>query len=193
MTGAPWKSLMLGALHRNRSDKGVRFLQLATVDEHQRPHNRTVVFRGFLPDSNILQIASDRRSDKISHLSLNPYAAICWYFAKTREQFRLSGQVVTVTAETSLNWQQQARQTLWQQLSPQAQLQWYWPQPKAERAESLAFATSLPPEAISPPETFVLLLFLPESVDRLQLRGDPQERQLFTLSDSHWSEKGVNP
>lgn len=42
-----WRTLLQAALHRNRSDAGVRYLQLATVDPWGHPRNRTVVFRGF--------------------------------------------------------------------------------------------------------------------------------------------------
>ncbi|NJL49732.1 MAG: pyridoxamine 5'-phosphate oxidase, partial [Leptolyngbyaceae cyanobacterium SM2_5_2] len=51
---APWRSALGRALHRNRSRPYSRYFQLATVQTNGRPANRTVVFRGFLPDSNQL-------------------------------------------------------------------------------------------------------------------------------------------
>ncbi|MEO1006929.1 MAG: pyridoxamine 5'-phosphate oxidase, partial [Cyanobacteria bacterium J06638_38] len=43
---APWRSLLSGAIHRNRSQPHSRYFQLATVTPEGYPANRTVVFRG---------------------------------------------------------------------------------------------------------------------------------------------------
>ncbi|WP_026101126.1 Npun_F5749 family FMN-dependent PPOX-type flavoprotein [Synechococcus sp. PCC 7336] len=193
MTVSPWKSLLQAAIRRNRSSRAARFLQLATVDAESRPHNRTVVFRGFLPETDLIQLATDRRSEKIEQLQHNPHAAICWYFDKTREQFRLAGAIETVTADTEDDRRQNARYALWSQLSERAKLLWYWPQPKAAREPAIAFLETLPEQSPVPPETFVLLLFRAEEVDRLELLGDPQNRSLLMRTDSGWIEQSVNP
>ena len=66
---SPWRSILSRALHRNRSLPNARYFQLATVDFGGKPTNRTVVFRGFLDQSNQLQIITDRRSEKINHIN----------------------------------------------------------------------------------------------------------------------------
>ena len=205
MSSTPWKSLILAALHRNRSDKGARFLQLATVDLHHRPRNRTVVFRGFLEGTASVMLAVDSRSEKLEQLQSNPHAAICWYFAKTREQFRLTGTMTAIGPDSARDaistvegrlpdcWQQQARQRLWGRLSESAKVLWYWPCPKSDRDASLPFPTSPPLDALYPPETFVLLLFDADEVDRLELRGNPQNRTIFSRVEGGWKVNSVNP
>lgn len=45
-----------------------------------------------------------------------------------------------------------------------------------------------------PPENFCLLLLNPDKVDHLELRGNPQNRHLYTLQDNNqWSYTAVNP
>ncbi|KAI5054742.1 hypothetical protein GOP47_0029887 [Adiantum capillus-veneris] len=48
------------------------YFQLATVRRDGRPANRTVVFRGFVEESNILQFTTDYRSNKIEEILHNP-------------------------------------------------------------------------------------------------------------------------
>ncbi|MEO0803680.1 MAG: Npun_F5749 family FMN-dependent PPOX-type flavoprotein [Cyanobacteria bacterium J06642_2] len=187
-----WKSSLRGALHRHRSDPGARFVQFATVTPAGDPCNRTVVFRGFVPDTELLQFAVDRRSEKIAHLQAQPRAALCWYFSKTREQFRISGSVSVVTSDSDGPWQL-SRDRLWESLSSKGKLLWYWPQPKAPRTPSETFTRALPAEADEPPESFVLLLLHPTEVDWLQLRGDPQHRFLYLLGPEGWQGREVNP
>ncbi|MGK7911179.1 MAG: pyridoxamine 5'-phosphate oxidase family protein [Synechococcus sp.] len=216
MSAIHWKSLLLGALHRNRSDRGVRFLQLATVDGLNRPRNRTVVFRGFVEERATIMLAVDSRSEKLEQLERNPHAAICWYFSKTREQFRLTGPVTIVTEsgvvqslalqqfnhpepehpevppETD-NWQQAARLQLWRRLSDSARLLWYWPHPKGNRECSQTFLSQPLADSLHPPDTFVLLLFDAVEVDRLELKGEPQNRTIFTKKPDGWQVRNVNP
>ena len=191
---APWRSHLSRALHRNRSQPYARYLQLATVDTQGLPANRTVVFRGFLEGSNQLQFITDFRSDKIAHIKAKPWAEICWYFTKSREQFRLFGKLVLVTAADLEPTLQLARQQVWQKLSAPARLQFSWPNPGEKRVAN--------PEAFSPPKpsetepviNFCLLLLAPEKVDHLELRGEPQNRCLYLLQkDRTWSTQPINP
>ncbi|MFM7425627.1 MAG: pyridoxamine 5'-phosphate oxidase family protein, partial [Elainella sp.] len=93
---APWRTPLARALHRNRALAYARYFQLATVQHDGKPANRTVVFRGFLEPGNRLKLIADRRSQKIDQLAHQPWAEVCWYFPKTREQFRLSGTMAVV-------------------------------------------------------------------------------------------------
>ena len=199
---APWRSPLARALHRNRAASS-RYFQLATVRADGKPANRTVVFRGFLAETNQLMVVSDRRSEKHEHISHDAHAAACWYFTKTREQFRLSGQITSVTADTSKETLVIARQQLWQTLSDSARAQFTWPQPKAPRAEAAAFTS--PADDQTPPPSFCLLLLDVEYVDHLMLRGDPQNRCIYrrtdmldgqispSQEDQTWQVTSVNP
>jgi pyridoxamine 5'-phosphate oxidase len=189
-TLAPWRSALARALHRNRSRPYGRYFQLATVTAAGRPANRTVVFRGWLPDSNILTAVTDRRSAKVGDIATHPWAEACWYFTVTREQFRLAGPIQVVTAaDTALT---AARQSAWDALSDRARQQFYWPDPGQPRAAAADFADH--PTAATPPETFGLLLIDPHQVDHLELRGDPQHRTGYIRQpDDQWQVETVNP
>ncbi|MGB3294243.1 MAG: Npun_F5749 family FMN-dependent PPOX-type flavoprotein [Phormidesmis sp.] len=182
-TLAPWRPSLARALHRNRAVPFSRYFQLATVQANGKPANRTVVFRGFLANTNRLMVVSDRRSEKTEQISHNANAAVCWYFTKTREQFRLSGQITAVTADTPAATMTTARKQIWQTLSDSARGQFIWPQPKASRADAAAFSA---PEVGSqtPSASFCLLLLDVEYVDHLELRGDPQNRCIYRRNDS---------
>ena len=199
---APWRSPLARALHLHRSQPQARYFQLATVDPDGKPHNRTVVFRGFGNHGDRLRIVTDARSDKIAQLQHQPWGEACWYFAKTREQFRLAGPLLAVTKETQAAAAevpeadlQRERIQVWQALSENARLQFAWPQPRASRATDPAAFAPEPPNAEEPPETFALLLLEPQHVDRLALRGNPQDRWLYDLDleSGQWSERAANP
>lgn len=196
---APWRSPLSRALHRNRSQPFARYLQLATVRLDRSPANRTVVFRGFMADTNHLMMISDRRSQKTDQIHQNPNAEACWYFTKTREQFRIAGTLTLVTADTTELDLRQARQQLWQNVSDNARIQFAWPHPKAPRDQDADEADNTdafnppPPDEQTPLDTFCLLLLAPHSVDYLSLRGDPQTRQIHTKSGQAWQTNLVNP
>lgn len=188
MALAPWRSAIARSLHLNRSLPESRYFQLATITPQGFPANRTVVFRGFQNNTNNLQIITDARSDKVSHLQQHPQAEICWYFTKSREQFRFQGKISLITANTASD----VRQTLWEQISDNARLQFIWPHPKAQRTAN-AFPET--PPALNPiPDTFVVLLFSPKEVDYLSLKGNPQNRYLYLLDNAgNWFMSEVNP
>lgn len=191
---APWRSPLSSAIHRNRSKPYSRYFQLATVTTGGYPANRTVVFRGFLNDEqNSLKIITDTRSAKIQDIEHQAIAEVCWYFTKTREQFRISGNLQLITAAQTDNNLQLARQTTWHNLSDAARAQFAWPNPGKPAADQAEFDVP-PPDADTPLDNFCLLLLTPKKIDHLQLRGDPQQRCLYILeSDRTWSVQPVNP
>lgn len=183
MVSNPWRSLLSRALHRNRSQPHSRYFQLATVRIDGKPANRTVVFRGFLNDTDLLQMVADLHSDKINQMAQNPWSEICWYFSKTREQFRLLGRLSLVNAESLDEILQKARHTRWQALSDNARLQFseaYFRSPITEADY---------PSKTVPLENFALLLFDPIQIDYLNLRDQPHSRCHFVLdSNNQWVE-----
>jgi len=192
---APWRSPLSRALHRNRAQAFCRFLQLATIRADGSPANRTVVFRGFLDGSNLLMFICDRRSEKTAQIEHNPDAEACWYFTKTREQFRLSGRLVVVSADTMDPALVEARSQLWQRISDNARLQFAWPEPKAPRHKDADFSPPAP-DPQTPLPTFCLMLLNPHSVDQLSLRGEPQDRTVYQRvdeGDGDWLVSDVNP
>ncbi|ELS04846.1 PPOX class probable FMN-dependent enzyme, alr4036 family [Xenococcus sp. PCC 7305] len=189
-----WRSHLAGALHRSRAKPHSRYFQLATVSPEGLPKNRTVVFRGFLQSSNQIQIITDSRSDKVSQIAQQPAGEICWYFSKTREQFRFSGNLLLIDYQNNNSELIDARQAAWQKISDNARSQFAWPKPGTTRTDNLnLFAPEIPSDQ-EPLSTFCLLLFTPHQVDHLQLRGEPQNRCLYHLqSNGDWTIEHINP
>jgi PPOX class probable FMN-dependent enzyme len=193
MCSAPWRSHLAAALHRNQSLHEARYLQLATVRADGRPANRTVVFRGFLEDSNQLKFVTDIRSQKVEEINLYPWGEICWYFPKIREQFRIAGKLILAVAEHPNAELCSRRRMAWQELSDAARVQFAWPHPGENKVAAGAFEV-VSPDAFEPLANFCLLLLEPETVDLLELRGEPQNRSLYLRDEAgNWSVHEVNP
>ena len=193
MSLAPWRSPLGKALHLNRSLANVKYLQLATVRPDGHPANRTVVSRGFREETNQLKFIADFRSQKITDLYEQPWGEACWYFSRTREQFRLHGTLLLITHETVDEDLQKLRSRTWHDLSLGAKAQFSWAEPGQPRNFDKVFQMELP----SPTEVlsdFCVLLLDPINVDYLQLRGDPQFRTKFDRTPGgKWDETPVNP
>lgn len=191
---APWRSLLSSAIHRNRSQPHSRYFQLATVSPAGYPANRTVVFRGFLDDQqNQLKVITDIRSAKIQDLEHQSLSEACWYFTKTREQFRLSGKLQLITAQEPNSDLQQARKITWHNLSAPGRSQFSWSAPAQPLADNSAFTVESN-DTNTPHNNFCLLLLTPHRVDHLQLRSDPQQRCLYNLQEGQtWTIQAVNP
>jgi PPOX class probable FMN-dependent enzyme len=191
---APWRSNLVRAIDHHRSQPHSRFFQLATVTPEGKPKNRTVVFRGFLESTNYLQIITDARSKKVDDLQQQPQAEVCWYFTKTREQFRLAGTITIIAATETNPTLQKKRQLIWQNLSDAAREQFTWAEPQQKRDKqrnSLIIADVSP---IEPPSNFYLLLLKVDFVDHLELRGNPQNRWIYTSDEQNsWLVEEVNP
>jgi pyridoxamine 5'-phosphate oxidase len=193
MSLASWRSPLTHALHRNRALPYARYVQLATLRSDGRPANRTVVFRGFLENTNQLRFVADRRSEKIGQLGGQPWGEICWYFPKTREQFRILGTVRVVSADCVDEELLKARKRLWHDLSDGGRSQFAWASPKQPKTAPLEPTTA---DSLNPLSTFCLLLLEPTQVDHLELRGDPQNRCLYAKEEDQleaWSRTEVNP
>ncbi|MFN6488120.1 MULTISPECIES: Npun_F5749 family FMN-dependent PPOX-type flavoprotein [unclassified Nostoc] len=194
MSLAPWRSAIAHALHRNRSLVYARYLQLATVQTNGRPANRTLVFRGFLEDTNQLKFITDIRSAKADQIEQQPWAEVCWYFPNTREQFRITGCLTLVSGDDSHQDLQPARIVMWQELSDAARLQFAWPHPGKPRIQEIGAFEPPAPDPVKPVLNFCLLLLEPMQVDHLELRGEPQNRWLYCRNDQQeWCSKAINP
>ncbi|MBD2528797.1 pyridoxamine 5'-phosphate oxidase family protein [Nostoc flagelliforme FACHB-838] len=194
MSLAPWRGAIAHALHRNRSLVYARYLQLATLQANGRPANRTLVFRGFLEDTNQLKFITDNRSAKADQIQQQPWAEVCWYFPNTREQFRITGYLTLVSSDDFHQDLQPARIAMWQELSDAARLQFAWPYPGKPRIQELSAFEPAAPDPVEPAANFCLLLLDPMQVDHLELRGEPQNRWLYCRNDQQeWSNEAINP
>jgi pyridoxamine 5'-phosphate oxidase len=195
----PWRSALARALHRNRSLVYSRYAQLATVAGDGRPHNRTIVFRGFGEGNRLhdLKFITDQRSEKMMQLQANSWAELCWYFPKTREQFRIAGQCTIIDAMYPNPTDQKSRRITWHNLSSAARSQFAWPRPAQDLASPEAFESDdLDPN--QPLDDFALLYLNPIQVDHLELKGQPdslypQSRCRYSLEMGEWRQRSVNP
>jgi hypothetical protein len=113
-------------------------------------------------------VTTDSGSAKVQHLRANNRTEICWYFALTREQYRIAGAVTLVDADSSD--EQQIRKQVWDELSPGTR-GLFLDDPSAE-------------PSIEPPAAFVLAMILPSQVRYLDLRSnEAAERVLFSAAD----------
>lgn len=202
---AEWKTLVLKALQKNRSVANARYMQIATVRPDGRPANRTVVFRGFLEDSNMVTFITDARSSKVEEIKSNPLAEICWYLPNTREQFRLSGRLSLVGQEPDAPpHMAQGRTKVWVGMSDPARAQFMWPDPGLPRTLPLeAWDGVVPPTPDSiPPDTFLLVAMEVATVDHLLLKANQrfvyarsaQADVTAAVADSSvWDKVEVNP
>lgn len=191
----PWRSPIARALHRNRSLQNARYLQLATVDRDLRPRNRSLVFRGWLEPGSQIKFVSDIRSAKAIDLlaDTSPHAEACWYFPKTREQFRLHGTLTLVTQESDNASYSKVRQEAWQQMSDSGRIQFDWGTPGADRTDDPADFNPPQPDPQQPSVNFCLLLLDVTGVTHLELRGEPQSCYLYELVSGEWTVRSINP
>lgn len=184
-----WANLLLKSLDKTRGEPESRYFQLATVDADGMPHNRTVVCRGFDEAESILWVVTDKRNKKVPELQNNPNASVCWYFAKTREQYRLkvSGHIDTPQTNRELC------ETHWQRLSVAARQQFLWGEPGSVRHHPKRSLINHQADTDSLPEHFCVLKLTVSAVDYLNLRGNPQVRQQFEFKHGQWHSQALIP
>ena len=167
-----WRQRLVRSLHVNRSQAQSKYFQVASVSEDGLPKNRTMVFRGFIPESLNLVSVTDIRSDKVSDWQLNTPRKfeICWYFAGSREQYRIAGNVSLVSnailknadysdpKRKSVVFSETFLRQQWTNLSSGAQEQFFWPSPRTpfdnksntdDRLADIKDANAIGPDSIN--------------------------------------------
>ena len=183
-----WSAALRYTIRKNKRARENSYCHLATLSSDGSPSNRTVVFRGMVAGTDALKVITDTRSEKVQELRRNPLCEISWYFANTREQFRIKARAEICTRSTSLE-----RSESWNKLSEQAKTQFFWPTPGQVCDPQQNPAQPLTNDFSQPPDSFSLLILKPFSVDHLQLKGSPQIRRLSVLEDAVWKAVAVNP
>jgi hypothetical protein len=180
-----------------------------------------MVFRGFKEDSNCLLSITDTRSVKMQDWSRCDakalHAEICWYLAKTREQYRLTCNVSLVDSNTHSDELQKFRRINWENLSLNAQKAFYEPTPgvpieqateeeatkesnatktqcqdtNKESKANITASTVKASNALRISENFVVVIFTPLKVDYLDLKSTPHLR-LVSSAQKQWEELRVN-
>lgn len=82
-----WSDRIQISIKKSRKIKGGNYVQIATVDKYNKPHCRTVVFRGFtnivnngiFPSKLLgMKMITDSRSDKIEHIQYSSACEMVW-------------------------------------------------------------------------------------------------------------------
>ena len=186
MSLPPWRSLMRGARQREGRSAGATWLQLATVSADGTPRVRTLVFRGWNSKGE-LELLTDVRSDKPAELLTQPRVELCWLFRKAREQFRMRGSAVLVSAEE----EPEALLDHWQRLSPSGRMVWAWPSP----GEPFDSQGPWPQEVADAQPVSAHLLIMRIALDRveqLDLKPHPHLRRCWKRQEG-WAEQRLNP
>uniref|UniRef100_A0A061QXV9 Pyridoxamine 5-phosphate oxidase n=3 Tax=Tetraselmis sp. GSL018 TaxID=582737 RepID=A0A061QXV9_9CHLO len=195
----PWQQLVNSSLKANKRLPYAKYVQLATVREDGRPANRTVVFRGFLWNTEKLTFVTDRRSSKINDISSNRWCEIAWYFPDSREQYRIQGTMALVHADEEDEKLARARAAAWRNLSGAGRAQFSWPHPGLPRPEpedKSPYDVPCPSTDDPASSNFSLAVLDPSQVDYLHLKKNV--RKLFRLSVDgagarSWAEEELNP
>lgn len=175
-----WHGKLVLAIEHNGPELQHRFLQLATVRSDGTPANRTMVYRARAdvhPQRAGLVVTTDARSSKVRDAELAGYGEICWYFAHSREQFRLSGilhHCGHVPCTTQLA---EIRERVWRELPTNTQD---------------TFRTMADKDTI--PRAFVIVLLDAVWVDYLRLLEPIHQRIRYQWSEVYgWQHKDIDP
>ena len=206
-----WRQSLARSLHVSRSKPEAKFFQAANAylpgdnldGKNVIVENRTMVHRGFVDNTQTLLAITDIRSDKVFGWQLSASTQLCWYFTKSREQYRISANVFLIGSKgfitnnvhaTNSMWMSEEeaskiRSTVWSNLSEKSKSQFYWPAPKHALGQSVAETE----EKNIIPTTFCVVCFDPYYVDYVNLTTEPQTREIHQLLDAKWTHSTVNP
>lgn len=183
-----WATRLQKSLQISKDMPESRFMQVATIDEAGFPQNRTLVFRHLDADNAVLSVISDLRTPKIAELRGDPRASICWYFTRSREQFRFAcSATVLVHDVDGVDLTAQ-----WKALSAQGKKQFLWGEPKTLREHEGPLHASVPDDSAPPPH-FCQIDFHVSDVDYLNLKANPQYRELHQRKEGEWTSVSVIP
>ena len=137
MTLPRWKKLLENSLDVSSNIPESRFFQVAnvTVSKYSNEpiaNNRTMVFRGFTLRDNFLLAICDNRSTKYKQWQQQPKSNICWYFTKSREQYRIANTIELLGNDSNQNYNdnQNIRKNVWNNLTEKAKSQFLSARPK---------------------------------------------------------------
>ena len=177
----PWLSHVSSCQNKESKTNSSRYIQLSTVGLDNTPRNRTVVFRGW-SDSYEMKIFTDRRSSKFFELNSNNNVEICWFFTKSKCQFRFRGTSSIDIGDNTRN--------EWHKLNDNSKSMWGWPAPGKKFIKDNNFNLSFDPSISL--VNFVLLKINIFHVDQLLLKKPIHLRRKWIKKDK-WIEERINP
>ena len=209
-----WYEDLKLSLKKNDKVRESRYFQIASVDADGMPSNRTVVYRGFLPqggqvNQSIVTFVTDRRSNKVSHCANFPFVEIAWYFPVTREQYRLKGIMQVVSLDDGDAALLKAREMAWRNMSDPGRQQFLWPNPGHVRTgndEDQFNKQDLPGKDAPVAPEFCLCCVHIVRVDHLSLKNNERVEHISEYngmraadildsrhSSARWQTRRINP
>lgn len=181
----PWLA-EFGRAFGEEFENGPAVAVLASVDETGAPDARCVIVR-LVDASGRLCFTSDGQSRKNAQLRSRPLAALVFWLAGRREQYRLSGPVEFVSDAAE-------RRTIWRSLGRAGRALFSWPEPGRPLAAGTdpdRFAREVSEDAPIP-DRFEVIAVRPTRVEHLDLKEHPHRRRRWCASDG-WQEHLVTP
>ena len=177
-----WRLLIEAVLKNEKNAHISTYCQLASVDSNGHPRVRTMVWRGFDNADHGLLMCTDAESAKRYEFDQNNRAEIAWYFVGARQQFRLSGCVECLGAETD---ELDCRERIWSLLTDNA---------KRSFKDNLLLSSKTDNQQSSAlndrvPEAFMVIKFQPLTVRKLDLRSEPHGQFSWRLDHGNWVEE----
>ncbi|GLR69916.1 pyridoxamine 5'-phosphate oxidase family protein [Agaribacter marinus] len=184
-----WRQRLVRSLGLSSDKPEANYFQLATVNSENQARNRTVVFRGFVDNTSHLTVITDKRSGKFKELCKNDTAEIAWYFAKTREQYRISARVQAcclqpASEDKTLNTHNYLVDSLWNKLSEKTKSSFFNVSPATPFSDEIHNQLNIGSDVS---ENFCVLVFIPNQVDYLDLNTEPHTRLISRVSPEHAS------
>ncbi len=178
----PWMSEIRSAQRKEFGLDFSRFVQLATIGIDNTPRVRTVVFRGW-SESSEMEIYIDKRSQKYYELDLNNNVEICWFFLRSKCQFRLRGTSRVGLVNENIHH--------WKHLSQESKSMWRWPMPGEAYDYNKNIDLALNDNE-DKSNNFILLKINITYVDQLLLHKPIHIRRRWFLKNE-WIEERINP
>ena len=178
----PWLQQISSYQKKESKFSSSRYVQLSTIGIDSYPRVRTVVFRGW-SDSYKMKIFSDKRSLKIKEINKNKNVEICWYFQKSRCQFRLRGIATKDFGNDYFN--------SWNNLNDEAKSTWGGATPgnKYISDKNIGRSENHNSGLI---DNFILLKIEIIHVDKLLL-SKPNHFRVRWVLNNQWYEERINP
>mmetsp|Transcript_11841 Transcript_11841/g.24874 ORF Transcript_11841/g.24874 Transcript_11841/m.24874 type:complete len:302 (-) Transcript_11841:376-1281(-) len=195
----PWLERIEGSIARSRKIRGGNYVQIATVSPEGLPCCRTVVFRGWVPSASgqkAMKMITDLRSEKVGQIAASPACEMVWWFSKSSEQYRISGELQLVGADCTDQELLNQRKQQWGNLSDPAREQFFWESPGVPfsgHPEPPVGGRDAEGNVLTAPDTFLLMLLWPKKVKYLRLTDNFAQADQLDAACAAWSCQRVNP
>ena len=162
-----WRQRLKSSQSKEGKLASNRWIQLANVSKNNQPRVRTVVFRGWLDNNNML-IYTDTRSEKFKDLEMNNNVEVLWLFFKSKSQYRFKGKVYKL----------ENNDKYWNNLFEKSKVTWFWPSPGQEIDKKQSFNSGVN-NIVSKPINFSVLKINIYEVELLKLETPIHKRYLW--------------